>query len=264
MESIENRLRRKCETRADGCVVWLGHRTRYGYGLIKQDGKYRHTHRVSWELANGEVPDGLHVLHRCDVRACVNPDHLFVGTHVENMRDMVAKRRQMHGDRSPRATLTNEQAAAIYSRLKNGASTKELAAEYGVGLHVVYNIQAGRAWSIATRAVDPRPPTVQCVRCGHHRRSTLVDADGCHVCGDCSWRVGASNDTDVRCAPRALTLTHRECLGRQVQQADGWGDGKCVGCALGAGVANGLGVVFMPVPDRISNVHAIGGAKGAR
>ena len=70
-----------------GCWLWQGAKYRNGYGWIKAFGKVVSAHRLSYELHNGEIPDGMEVMHSCDVRHCVNPDHLRVGTHQENMAE---------------------------------------------------------------------------------------------------------------------------------------------------------------------------------
>lgn len=80
--------------KGDGCWLWTGATHRNGYGSFKlRGGRQVRAHRFSWELARGPVPDGLSVLHRCDNRRCVRPEHLFVGTQRENLSDMVAKGR---------------------------------------------------------------------------------------------------------------------------------------------------------------------------
>src|SRR3990167_3892348 len=78
-----------------GCWLWTG-ATRYdGYGTRPWRGKTSaQAHRIAWEVFRGPIPDGLQVLHRCDVRCCVNPDHLFLGTQLDNMRDMIQKGRK--------------------------------------------------------------------------------------------------------------------------------------------------------------------------
>lgn len=76
-----------------GCLLWEGAVSRYGYGHVRRGGKDIVLHRLVWEEANGSIPDGLHVLHRCDVPSCVNINHLFLGTRFDNMQDIVAKGR---------------------------------------------------------------------------------------------------------------------------------------------------------------------------
>lgn len=89
--TLEQRFWAQIE-KTDSCWNWTGARNPR-YGMIKRDGRRVGAHRVSWELANGAIPQGLWVLHRCDNPRCVRPDHLFLGNRLDNMRDMGAKGR---------------------------------------------------------------------------------------------------------------------------------------------------------------------------
>jgi hypothetical protein len=84
------------------CWEWIGAISGNGYGAVWWNGKMQSAHTVSFEIANGEIPDGLFVLHSCDNRRCVYLRHLFLGTHQQNMDDMVAKGRQAKGPMSER------------------------------------------------------------------------------------------------------------------------------------------------------------------
>src|SRR5262245_51840420 len=74
------------------CQPWKGSRNQAGYGLVRVDGKTRLAHRVSFELANGPIPEGKIICHKCDNPPCVRPDHLYAGTHQDNARDAMAAR----------------------------------------------------------------------------------------------------------------------------------------------------------------------------
>ena len=126
-----------------GCWLWTAAVDNDGYGNLALGTGCRLAHRVSWELHNGPIPTGLHVLHKCDTPPCVNPAHLFLGTHADNMADAISK-----GRRGPRWTpkLTQETVIEIRQRMSNGDTQAAIAAHYGVAQPTISNIKTGRTW----------------------------------------------------------------------------------------------------------------------
>lgn len=119
----------------NGCWLFTGSILDSGYGLLargKRDEGRVGAHVAAWEEANGPVPDGKWVLHRCDVRACVRPDHLFLGTPAENSADMVEKGRSRHGERGTNAKLSKAQVIEIRELDAQGWTRAEIGERYGV------------------------------------------------------------------------------------------------------------------------------------
>lgn len=135
--------------KSDGCWEWSGSCFKSGYGAFWRDGGMRYTHRESYEMTNGPVPTGLQVLHSCDNRRCVNPNHLRAGTSRENMQDAIDRSRLRHGARHPCAKLTHQQVVALKERWVCGEKTSILARECGVSQSAVCNIIKGRSWRSA-------------------------------------------------------------------------------------------------------------------
>jgi HNH endonuclease len=133
-----------------GCWLWAGAVNSAGYGKIGLPGdKTEDAHRVSWRLTRGD-PGAMSVLHKCDVPACVNPAHLFLGTQADNMQDMIAKGRRTRsgckGEDQPNAKLTESSVRSIRARYLAGEPAKKLAAEFGIVPDYVSQLARRKAW----------------------------------------------------------------------------------------------------------------------
>ena len=134
------------------CWLWTASKYPAGYGQIRVGGNMQGAHRVSYELYIGPIPEGLFVLHRCDVRPCVNHGHLFLGTNADNVADMYLKGRQAkswelgaRGEKNGHAKLTEAEVLGI--RSENGFLQRELAAIYGVSRGQIGQIRSGKSWA---------------------------------------------------------------------------------------------------------------------
>lgn len=133
-----------------GCWEWTASLAGKGYGQIKIPGerKQMYAHRLSWMIHKGEVPQGKSVLHRCDNPKCVNPNHLFVGTHQDNSTDMKGKGRHLYGERNDRSILTESDVRAIKTLLEEGSLPQWRIAEmFGIQQMQVSRIKRGLRWS---------------------------------------------------------------------------------------------------------------------
>ncbi len=131
-----------------GCILWGGSvDTSKGYGTFFMPGsRPTGAHRVAYELMVGPIPEGLYVLHRCDNRLCINPTHLFLGTHQDNIADCVAKGRQARGEKQGFSKLTADDIIAIRRRCQDGESQRSIAEEFGVCQQSISNILRGVLW----------------------------------------------------------------------------------------------------------------------
>lgn len=129
-----------------GCWIWMKGLFGDGYGLTWYDGHHERAHRAAWMIYKGPIPNGLVVCHRCDIRSCCNPGHLFLGTRADNSADMVSKRRQKYGESLPQAKLTNAEARAIR---EDERSQRAIATHYGVSASQISRIKRGLRWKLA-------------------------------------------------------------------------------------------------------------------
>lgn len=138
----------------DGCWLWQGAADRYGIVMTHwragaDDGlrQKEWAHRVSYVLAFGPIPAGLHVCHHCDTPLCVRPDHLFLGTHLENMQDCKRKGRTVVGERMGGARLTWPIVRAIRAARPRGTiAHRAIARKYGVSLRTIYRVTRYETW----------------------------------------------------------------------------------------------------------------------
>jgi Flp pilus assembly pilin Flp len=149
------------------CIEWQGERQHQGYGVVRLPGKKRAgAHRVAWQEINGPIPEGMFICHTCDNPPCVNPEHLWLGTALDNARDRAAKGRSAHnrphsagpGERNGRALLTETQVREIIElheregrrlvgRPRVGLTRRQIGDRYGVSVPTVDAILSGRNWS---------------------------------------------------------------------------------------------------------------------
>lgn len=130
------------------CWSWIGTKFASGYGKIVSPIEVR-AHRFSFKLLVGDIPDNLYVLHRCDNRECVNPEHLFLGNHLKNMKDMTDKGRQAKGEKSNLHKLSEKEVLEIRDRYipydsRHGVAA--IARELGYAYHTIYFIISRVTW----------------------------------------------------------------------------------------------------------------------
>ena len=139
-QPVGERFLGKVNPKSSGCHEWTAAIGVGGYGMFKLDRKMQYAHRVAWELANGPIPDGMFVLHRCDNRICVNPEHLFLGTKSDNSVDMIAKGR--NGIKTQRNKLTDAERVMVENLKYSGMSQVKVGKMFGVSQGAI-----GYIWS---------------------------------------------------------------------------------------------------------------------
>jgi hypothetical protein len=131
--------------KTEGCWLYTGMCSR-GYGRFWLNKDRVAAHRFSYELAYGPIPEGLSVCHKCDVRNCVRPDHLFLGTYKDNLQDASRKGRMQHGATHYLAKLTDEKVRTIRQDFAQGTSSTKLSRRFGVAKQTIRAIVRGKTW----------------------------------------------------------------------------------------------------------------------
>jgi hypothetical protein len=135
--TVVDRLNQKLIRAASGCLEWQGSTIAFGHGHMSRGARgagYESTHRVAWMLEHGPIPDGMNVLHRCDNPPCCDTSHLFLGTQLDNMRDMDAKGRRVsaRGESHRSAKLTDSQVEELRAVADHVGNDAELGRMFGI------------------------------------------------------------------------------------------------------------------------------------
>lgn len=158
IDAIKSLIAKRTIKDDNGCWVWTGSRMPTGYGDFRMDRKHFSAHRAAFAAFIGAIPPGMHVLHKCDVKACCNPEHLFIGTNLDNIRDSQAKgrrkgitRRRPSGLKyvwtktpGPPPKLSEIERLLIRESYLVGSSMGMLARRHGVGITTIWNYLRGR------------------------------------------------------------------------------------------------------------------------
>jgi len=148
IQDIKAHLLRKRKLSNNGCWLWCGATSSSGYGSISRLKKISLVHRISYEAFVGPIPVNTKVLHKCDVKSCFNPAHLFLGTQKDNVRDMDRKNRRNApvGEQHYKAKLTNRDVLSIRKQRKLGASLSSLSQKYNVSSGHISLICLKKTW----------------------------------------------------------------------------------------------------------------------
>jgi len=147
MKTLEERFNEKwIPVTESGCWLWTGATYNSGYGQIKTPYKSYRAHRVALMLAGVELKDDDLALHKCDNKLCVNPDHLYAGTHQDNMDDATSRGRRVCGEKHHSSKLTADDVSAIRAQFENGVSTVQVAKQYGICQATAYEIKSMKIW----------------------------------------------------------------------------------------------------------------------
>lgn len=178
MIDAKTRFFQRIEKLPNGCWKWRGYiRPKgMGYGEIGFGGRSILVHRYSWLIHFGEIPTGKSVLHKCDNPSCVNPEHLFLGTHADNMADCVRKGRQSKGEQRYNSKLTDSDVRTISSLIQAGETYTDIGRRFGIKQSSVSDIASGRIWKHVKR------PSVPNKRQGELRPDAKMTTDKVKQC----------------------------------------------------------------------------------
>jgi hypothetical protein len=129
---------------SSGCWIWTGYTDSWGYGSFSFHGTMVRAHRKAYELVNGHIPQGQWVLHTCDTPACVNPAHLYCGTHRDNVRDGKKRGRYSRGSKHYKAKLSEAEVVYIYCSKE---SNRELGRRFGINNSNISRIRSRKNWA---------------------------------------------------------------------------------------------------------------------
>jgi hypothetical protein len=170
---VEEKLKQYKIDEETGCWNWQGKikRTRGNYGQLTIYVRNRRpqkrtfaAHRISFAFFENQDPGAMSVMHSCDNPTCINPEHLSLGTHSENMRDMVEKGRSTKGEKNPRSLLSESAVIDIVAKIKLGKGNTEIARELPVSHAQVSNIRSGKSWGEFTANLGYVPSDYVCFK----------------------------------------------------------------------------------------------------
>lgn len=135
--------------KTDTCWLWTGGNRGNGYGIMTVNYVLKSAHRLAWEFTYGEIPGGLQVNHKCDVRLCVRPSHLYLGTQRQNLIDARERGRlkDRSGENNGTSKLTDGDVVKIRELYKDGNRVEDLSKKFRVAMSTIYSVVSGRRWT---------------------------------------------------------------------------------------------------------------------
>lgn len=162
-QRLENMIERIPQT---GCWIWMGCTSKKGYGTTSYNGKMTLAHRASYMDFIGPIQDGMYVCHHCDVKSCINPYHLYEGTHLQNTLDALSRGQITLGERNSQAKLKAENIPEIFAAGKGPADRQRMAEKFNVTVHAIRDVQRGKNWKHITDTLKTNA-AIQAQKDGH-------------------------------------------------------------------------------------------------